>query len=67
MNDRLQHDAAFLFAKQAVALVAHLLREEDRKEVFGEFYRLARDAISRYAEAEERQRKRLRPETSDLR
>lgn len=61
MCNRLAHDAAFFFAQQVLSLVAHLLREEEHKDACAEFYRLATEATARYAEDEERQRKRLRP------
>jgi hypothetical protein len=44
-----------------MALIGHLLREEARKDAFGELYHLARAAIQRYTAAEERSRRRLRP------
>jgi hypothetical protein len=61
MPNRLIHDEAFLLARQLMALISHLLREEEHKDAFDELYHLSRAAIERYAEAEERMRKRLRP------
>jgi hypothetical protein len=62
MSNRLQHDAAFLLTRQVMGLIGHLLREEEHKDAFGEIYQLARTAIGDYAQAEERRRKRMRPE-----
>jgi hypothetical protein len=62
MSDRLAHDEAFLFAQQCLGLIAHLLRKEESKEAFANFYRLAKEAISRYAETSARERQRLKPE-----
>jgi hypothetical protein len=62
MADRLAHDEAFLLTRQLMALIGHLLREEERKDAAGEIYHLARTAIEHYVEAEKRRRKRLRPE-----
>jgi hypothetical protein len=44
-----------------MALIGHLLREEEKKDATGEIYHLAWTAIERYAEADARRRKRLRP------
>ncbi len=62
MPDCLAHDAAFLLTRQLMALIGHLLREEERKDAFGELYHLSREAIERYAEAAGRRRNRLRPD-----
>jgi hypothetical protein len=59
---RLVHDEAWLLAQQILAMIGHLLREEERKDAFSECYRLATEAIRRFAEAEVRMRQRLRPE-----
>jgi hypothetical protein len=61
MTPQLVHDQAFLLARQLLALIRHLLRDEEVKDAFGELYHLARAAIEQYAEAEERRRKRLAP------
>jgi hypothetical protein len=67
MSRRLAHDEAFLLAQQAVAVIAHLLPKESRKDTFSKFYSLAKEAISKYAEASERERQRLRPEKGETR
>jgi hypothetical protein len=66
MGHRLQHDAAFHLTEQLMALIGHLLGEEERKDAFGELYHLARAAIERYAVAEERSKRRLRPTGDDV-
>jgi hypothetical protein len=66
MPSQLIHDEAFLLTQQLMGLIGRLLREEERKDAFGEFYQLARKAIERYAEAEARRRKRLRPEGREI-
>src|SRR6185437_13716633 len=62
MHNRLQHDAAFVYSRWPMWLIGHLLREEKRKDAFGEIYRLTRTAIEQHGEAAERRRKRLRQE-----
>ena len=62
MPNRLIHDESFLLARELVGSIRHLLREEEVADAFQEFYQLAMKAMQHYAEAEERRRKRLRPE-----
>lgn len=62
MPDRLVHDEAFALARKLVGCVRHLLREEEIAAAFNEFYDMVVEAICHYAEVEERQRIRLRPE-----
>ena len=56
---RLRAAAAFALALHILGMVKHLLREEEHKDAFDEFYRAARAAIEAYEQQTERERQRL--------
>lgn len=48
-------------ARRALGRVAHLLREEEHRDAFDEFYAAFRDELLRYEVQRERMRQRLGP------
>lgn len=56
---RLLTDLNHRLARQALTRVAHLLREEEHRDAFDEFYAAFRDELLRYEVQRERMRQRL--------
>ena len=63
---RLQHDAAVAAATADVGVVASLLREEEKRDAFEEFYRITLAAIQAYAQQRNRELLRLQPGRNSL-
>ena len=58
-NERLIHDACFSINKELLHLIAHLIREEEHRDAFTEFYDVVRNGLLRYEVEQERLRQRL--------
>ena len=54
-------DQEFALAQQIVALVAHLLREEEQRELFSEAYDALMKGLKRYEEKADRRMRRIHP------
>lgn len=61
---RLQHDVAFPTASAILASIAHLLREEERKDFHGEAYTAVRAALEKYDQLRRREEARLAPSSN---
>jgi hypothetical protein len=64
-NQRLLHDTCFAIAKDMLSLVAHLIRENEHRDAFREFYEVARQRLLCYDAQQERLRRRLYGERSN--
>ena len=60
-NQRILHDAAMAMAKRLLDKVHTLLRPEEHKDAFDEFYSVCKAGIEVYLMETERQRRRMRP------
>ncbi len=58
-NERLINDTCFATAKDILSLVAHLIREEEHKDAFTEFYDIVRQRLVRYEVERERLLRRI--------
>lgn len=56
---RLIHDAAYALALRILGTIQHLLREEERRDAFREFYTAGRDTLEAYEVHADRMRRRL--------
>ncbi len=61
VNHRLVHDAAFAMALAILDVVSPLLREEERKDAFDEFFRVCQAGIEAYGIQANRMSERMRP------
>lgn len=59
--ERLKNEAALAIARKALAVIRPCLRDEEAGEAFREFFDAAKEELARFAEAMERQRRRLNP------
>jgi hypothetical protein len=64
-NQRLLHDTCFAIAKDMLSLVAHLIRENEHRDAFKEFYEVARQRLLSYDAQQERLKRRLYGEGSN--
>ena len=60
-NQRILHEAAMAMAKRLVERISALLRPEEHKDAFEEFYIVCKAGIEAYLVECERQRWRMRP------
>ncbi len=49
MNVRIIHDCAHVAALKLLCTVAHLLREEEQRDAYGEFFEIVKEALAEYA------------------
>jgi hypothetical protein len=60
-NQRLQHDTAFALATVLLRIVQNVIREEERRDAFEEFYRACRAGIEAHDIQRQRMQTRLDP------
>jgi hypothetical protein len=58
-NERLVNETCLAIAKDMLSLVAHLIREEEHRDAFSEFYRIAKQQLLRYEVEQDRLLQRL--------
>lgn len=58
---RLEHDCAVIMARELVEIVSNLIRPEERKDAFDEFYSVCKAGIEAFAIESKRQAQRLKP------
>ena len=58
-NQRLFNDTCFAIAKDLLAQVSHLLREEEQRDAFNQFYAVVRQGLLLHELEQERLRRRL--------
>ena len=61
MQDRQIHDLCHAVAWRALEIVRPLVRDDEARDAYAEFYEIARQEIERYEEAKVRQESRLHP------
>lgn len=60
----LQHEIAFALAQQIVGLVAHILREEEQRELFSQVYDALMAGLRKYEEKADRRMRRIYPSSN---
>jgi hypothetical protein len=58
-NQRLRKETCLAIAKDMLSLVAHLLREEEHRDAFSEFYEAARKRLLLFELEQDRLHRRL--------
>ncbi len=60
-HQRLIHDTAFAMATALIEIVGPCLRDEEQRDAFGEFYRVATAGIEAFVIQRNRELQRLKP------
>ena len=58
-NQRLLNETCFAIARDMLSLVSHLIREEEHRDAFSEFYQVVKQRLLRYQVEQDRLLQRL--------